>query len=182
MRSFSPSLILTWTRTVSPGLTSGMSLRCNLAASFSMMGCCDMFFSSSIQGRCDVRNSKTFSREFRERTQLFADSRFSRSFAANIFFADVSQNLFVLFAQRLPVQQVRAVAHRFFQRFAATPLAYLLMVAAYQHFRHRHAAKLRRTRVMRIIQQAAGTARAIGPVHAGFPGGDKSRAKTFLPC
>src|SRR5580704_3687680 len=41
-RSFSPSRILTWTRTVSPGPKEGWSVRSSLAASFCIIGCIDI--------------------------------------------------------------------------------------------------------------------------------------------
>ena len=43
-----------------------------------------------------------------------------------------------------------------FQRLSSAPLSNLYMVAGTQHIRHRHPAKLRRTRVMRTIKQTGG--------------------------
>ncbi len=64
-----------------------------------------------------------------------------------------------------------------FQGLAPAPFAYLLMVAASQYFRNRHSAKFRWTRVMRIIQQSARSARAVRPFDSGF----LCCTKTFLP-
>src|SRR5262249_30015742 len=126
-RSLSPSLIFTWTRTVSPGLISGMSLRCSLAATFSMMGCCDMTFSSSLK---DDPTSINFKFQI-------SNLKFSISFSC----AQLSQQTFVFLTQRLALQQVRPVAQSLFQRLAPAPLPNLLMRAADQHFRRGHPAK-----------------------------------------
>src|SRR5689334_3310145 len=141
-RSLSPSLIFTCTRTLSPGFTFGMSLRCSLAASFSMMGCCDMtLFPFQFK---DVPTSKDFK---------FKISNLK--FSISCFRFQLIKQFPVFLAQRMPLQQIRTVLQGLLQRLAPAPLADLLMVAAHQHFRHRHSAKLRGPRVMRIIQQSA---------------------------
>src|SRR5215831_7687313 len=146
-RSLSPSLIFTWTRTVSPGLMAGRSLRCSLAASFSMMGCCDMTFSSSLK---DDPTSINFKFQI-------SNLKFSIPFSR----AQLGEQSLVFLTQRLVVQQVRPVTQCLFQRFAPAPLANLLVVSADQHFRRRHPAKLCRPRIVRIVQQSAAGAGAV---------------------
>ena len=51
-------------------------------------------------------------------------------------------------------QQLGAIAPRFSQGHFAAPAADLLMVAAQQHLGHAPTAKLRRPRVVRVIQNA----------------------------
>src|SRR5450759_4590421 len=100
---------------------SGMSVRCSLAASFSIMGCCDMVL-FPLQFK-DASTSEISNLQPRNRANQYnstcpaSDSRFSRSFAANLLFADSGQKLFVFLTQRLPLQQVRAIPQRLFQRF-----------------------------------------------------------------
>src|SRR5260370_32617329 len=69
---------------------------------------------------------------------------------------DLGQQFLVFRRQRHPLQQVGTVAQRFSQRRFAAPAANLVVVAVHQHFRHRHAAILRGTRVVRTVAQSAG--------------------------
>src|SRR5689334_19943161 len=101
MRSLSPSLIFTCTRTLSPGFTAGMSLRCSLAASFSMMGCCDMtLFPFQFK---DVPTSEDFK---------FKISNLK--FSISCLCSQPVEQLPVFLAQRLPLQQVRAIMQSLF--------------------------------------------------------------------
>src|SRR5260370_5859587 len=189
-RSLSPSLIFTCTRTVSPGLMAGMSLRCSLAASFSMMGCCDIDSSSirlcfskqlaiSKTRRRTIRRNPTHDRPSVPGVIVnISDAPANCHLLTAICFFYLRQQLSIFLAQLLRRQQVGPIAQRFFQRFAPAPFANLLVVAADQHFRRRHAAKLCRARVVRVVEQSAARARAIRA--AGFHIQTCSR-KTFLP-
>src|SRR5579871_6025072 len=132
-RSLSPSLIFTWTRTVSPGRNAGMSVRWDLASSFSMIR-----FDMMVILRLSISKS--------------------RSILSGHAALDVVQNSTVFVAQFRAFQQVRTVAQRFLQCLLAPPAADLVVIAVEQNFRHRHTAKIRGTRVVRIVEQSAGTA------------------------
>src|SRR3981081_2212459 len=71
------------------------------------------------------------------------------------FALDLGQQFLVFRRQRNPLQQIGTVAQRFFQSRFAAPAANLVVVAVHQYFWHRHAPKIRRTRVMRIVKQSA---------------------------
>src|SRR5215469_5038740 len=145
-RSLSPSLIFTWTRTVSPGRNAGRSVRCVFASSFSIIRF-DM--SVSFLAHSPARTEKaiaTFSWHARKHALI----RILLISAA----LHPAQSLLVFLAQFYRLKQVRTVIQSFPQSLLAAPTANLLMVAVDQHLRHLHPAKLCRSCVVRIIQQS----------------------------
>ena len=64
----------------------------------------------------------------------------------------------VFLGQRRPLDQIRTVAQRLFQCRLPSPAPDLVVVAVHQHFRHCQSAKLRRARIVRIIEQSTRTA------------------------
>src|SRR5580700_2914908 len=129
-RSFSPSLIFTSTFTVSPGPNFGMSVRRDFASSFSIIGLRITFPSLILSVVPDI-----------------------------LVPLNLVQHFLVFPRQPHPFQQIRPVPQCLCQRRLPPPVPDLLVVAVHQNFRHRHPAKFRRPRVMRIIQQSRRTAR-----------------------
>src|SRR5271165_2029647 len=74
---------------------------------------------------------------------------------ANTPILNLAQKLAIFLAQLRTIQQIRSIRQRLLQRPASPPPPNFIVVPIQQRFRDRHPAKLRRTRVMRIIQQAA---------------------------
>ncbi len=96
----------------------------------------------------------------------------------------LGQQFLIFVAQLAPIQQVRAVAQRFFQRGATAPAAYFFVIARNQHFGHRHPAKFHRPRVVRIIQQSTRSAGRIGTTpgcHFRLDANDSCREEAAFP-
>src|ERR1019366_330087 len=146
-RSLSPSLIFTWTRTVSPGLKSGRSVRRVLASRRSIIG--ELF---DIVLFLPCRAPRGGQKIAISNSELVT----SRS---SLLSLNLGQQLAILFAQVCIAQQIGTIAECLLQRATAPPLSNLVVVPVYQHLRNLHPAKLCWTRVMRVIQQSARAAR-----------------------
>src|ERR1700678_2953833 len=67
--------------------------------------------------------------------------------------SELRQNLPVLVAYFNPLEKVRSILKRLLQRHPAPPSPDRFMIAPCERLRNRHPHKLRRSRVMRIVQQ-----------------------------
>src|ERR1017187_4181151 len=142
-RSLSPSLIFTWTRTVSPGLKSGRSVRRVLASSRSMIG--ELF---DIVLFLPCRAPRGGQKIAISNSELVT----SRS---SLLSLNLGQQLAIFFTQVSIAQQIGTIAQCLLQRTTAPPLSNLVVVPVHQNLGNLHPAKLCRTRVVRIIQQSA---------------------------
>src|ERR1700722_9203450 len=116
---------------VSPGWNAGMSVRCDLASSFSIIRFDIVVYPSCVSNPC---NSSLVT--------VALDAR---------------QNLCVFLAELHALQQVRAVAQRFFQSPLPAPAADLLVITVQQNPGYRHPAKIGGARVVRVVEQSAGS-------------------------
>src|SRR5437899_87020 len=188
-RSLSPSLIFTWTRTVSPGRNAGMSVRRDFASSFSIIRfdmslpfACSILISNLILSSSRTKSCHPEPCAFCGSKDLciagLRDERLSSPGSELGRTLDPFQCLSILFSEFHALHQIRPVPQRLLQCLLTPPPPNFQMVAVNQNLRHRHPTKLRWTRVVRIVQQSAGATGRIR--HVSFTATHMLRER-FLP-
>ena len=72
-----------------------------------------------------------------------------------VFAHNLGQQFFIFLAEHDLLKKIGAIPHRFFKRRTPPPSPDIFVIARNQNFRHSHPPKIRRTRVVRVIQQSA---------------------------